>query len=76
MGATAFKFARNLAIGSRGGDVVALQQILITAGFLKIKVPTGYYGSLTFAAVKKYQATHGIAQVGVVGPITRASLNK
>ena len=76
LGATAFKFSRNLAIGSRGGDVVALQQILITAGFLKIKVPTGYYGSLTFAAVKKYQATHGIAQVGVVGPITRASLNK
>jgi peptidoglycan hydrolase-like protein with peptidoglycan-binding domain len=36
--------------------------------------PTGYFGSLTEAAVKKYQAAHSITMTGTVGPVTRTSL--
>jgi len=36
---------------------------------------TGYFGSLTEAAVKKFQAKYGIDQTGTVGPVTRAKLN-
>ncbi len=76
LGASAYNFTLSLRLGSTGADVTALQQVLIDAGFLNITTPTGYYGSLTFAAVKKYQAAHGVDQVGIVGPQTRAQLNK
>ena len=76
LGAAAYNFGRNLAVGSRGADVDALQQILIDGGFLKIASPTGYFGALTRAAVIAFQAKYGIAQVGLVGPQTRTQLNK
>ncbi|MFA5755233.1 MAG: peptidoglycan-binding domain-containing protein, partial [Candidatus Paceibacterota bacterium] len=36
---------------------------------------TTYFGSLTLAAVKAFQAKHGIITTGYVGPLTRAQLN-
>jgi len=45
---------RVLNVGSKGADVSALQKILKTKGFLSTN-PTGYYGTLTRDAVKKYQ---------------------
>ncbi len=70
-----FLFTKPLYWGMYGEDVVELHKILISQGYLKISAPTGYFGPLTFAAVKLYQQAHGIDMVGVVGPITRASLN-
>ena len=35
---------------------------------------TGFFGSLTKAAVMKFQKAHGIAETGTVGPITRAAM--
>ncbi len=35
-----------------------------------------YFGPLTFAAVKKYQALNNIPVTGYVGPLTRAALTK
>jgi len=35
---------------------------------------TGYYGNATQAAIKRYQAAHGISQTGYVGPLTRAAI--
>lgn len=37
---------------------------------------TTYFGSLTFAAVKKYQTLNSIPSTGYVGPLTRAALTK
>jgi peptidoglycan hydrolase-like protein with peptidoglycan-binding domain len=76
LGASAYNFAHALNIGSRGADVTQLQVVLIAGGFLVIDAPTGYFGKLTFAAVKAYQKAHGLPQVGNVGPLTRAQLNK
>lgn len=39
-------------------------------------IVSGYFGSLTEKAVKKFQQKYGIAAVGTVGPITRAKLNE
>lgn len=68
-------FTTPLGIGSRGVAVLQLQQRLLALGYLG-GTPTGYFGTLTFAAVKKLQAAHGLARVGSVGPATRAVLNK
>lgn len=76
LGASAYNFAVDMTIGSTGQDVIELQTILIAEGYLKIAAPTGYFGPLTAAAVKLYQAAKGIPATGYVGPLTRAALNE
>jgi peptidoglycan DL-endopeptidase CwlO len=57
----------DLAMGSSGPAVVALQQALgITAD--------GEFGPQTKAAVKRFQRAHGLPAVGRVGPQTTAAL--
>lgn len=36
---------------------------------------TGNFGPLTLSAVRNYQKAHGIISTGIVGPLTRTSLN-
>jgi murein L,D-transpeptidase YcbB/YkuD len=74
--ANATTFTRGLTVGSRGDDVTALQKILKDEGVYPDGLVTGYFGQATRAAVKKFQAKYGIAQVGNVGPTTRAKLNE
>lgn len=75
LGVSTFKFNKNLSKGMTDGDVLELQKRLIAEGLLKIDAPTTYFGAMTFAAVKSYQAKNGLEQVGNVGPKTRAVLN-
>ncbi len=72
---TAYKFYNPLNVGSKGADVNELQKRLTAEGVYSGPV-TGYYGSLTQTAVKKYQAKYGLSQLGNVGPATRAALNQ
>jgi hypothetical protein len=77
--ASSYKFNNLLKIGSSGADVTALQNRLTSEGVYSGPI-SGYYGSLTKAAVEKYQKEHHIANSGItgygeVGPHTRASLN-
>jgi peptidoglycan hydrolase-like protein with peptidoglycan-binding domain len=67
-------FADPLTLGITGTEVTALQQLLVNLGFLST-TPTGYYGTLTFEAVKAFQAAHQLEEVGSIGPQTRAVLN-
>ncbi|MEK7608701.1 MAG: sortase [Patescibacteria group bacterium] len=71
-----FTFRRSLGIGAKGADVVALQTMLQGKGFLAIPpgVDKGFFGPLTSEAVSRYQASVGLPQVGVFGPLTRAKL--
>lgn len=78
--ASACNFTNSLTIGSRGSDVKCLQQYLNSAGH-KVAASgpgapgseTDYFGSLTQAAVAKWQAANGVAPaVGYFGPISRA----
>lgn len=69
-------FTRDLTVGMRGDDVSALQQFLITGGFLKISAPTGYFGPLMRAALSTWQAQSGISpSTGFFGSISRKKIN-
>ena len=74
---------RNLSFGSRGQDVVELQNFLISQGDLAAGNTSGYFGKMTVAAVKKWQVRNGVVSsgtpsttgYGAVGPKTRLKLN-
>lgn len=66
-------FTRSLTVGSRGADVQCLQEVLKAGGFLNIASTTMYFGSMTKAAVAKWQASVGVTPaVGYFGPVSRA----
>jgi len=74
--ATTACFTKALSKGMTDAEVTKLQQVLKTDSTIYPEgLVTGYFGSLTEAAVKKFQAKYGIDQTGTVGPITRAKLN-
>lgn len=71
-------FNTNLTVGSRGADVTALQNFLISHGDgMSIAAgATGYFGAQTKAALAAYQSQNGISPAaGYFGPITRAKVN-
>jgi len=72
---TGYTFTQYLYDGSVSPQVTALQERLTTDGIYSGPI-TGTFGPLTKAAVKAYQAKHGLDQLGVVGPATRALLNQ
>lgn len=73
---------RTLSRGSRGSDVISLQQFLIAQGFLSSDSATGFFGSMTEAAVQRWQAQNSIVSYGdaastgygVVGARTRSAV--
>lgn len=66
---------QNLYYGiKQNNEVKELQQFLIGKGFLTGSA-TGNFYSLTFSAVKKYQASKNINTTGYVGPLTRQAIN-
>ncbi|MDO8590060.1 MAG: peptidoglycan-binding domain-containing protein [bacterium] len=75
---TGTTFTLNLTVGSRGAEVVALQQKLVAEGHLVMPagVAMGYFGSLTKAAVARWQAANGVSPTaGYWGAISRAKAN-
>ncbi|MGD1003440.1 MAG: peptidoglycan-binding domain-containing protein [Minisyncoccia bacterium] len=76
VGATTYDFTSDLTVGSTGSAVTALQTFLIGQGDLVLATPTQYFGSMTQAALAKFQAAHSITpSVGYFGPKTRAFVN-
>jgi peptidoglycan hydrolase-like protein with peptidoglycan-binding domain len=63
-----------LRAGSRGTDVVALQQRLIALGY-NPGTPDGDFGTATTAAVIAFQKAKGLPADGVVGSTTWDALN-
>lgn len=75
---SSFVYTRDLTIGSTGADVVALQTMLETGGYLvmPVGVAKGYFGTITQSALAKFQAAMGISPAsGYFGPITRAYIS-
>src|SRR3989338_2657932 len=71
---TACTFTRSLTMSSTGADVTCLQNYLTGTGhFTFAGGATGYFGSITKAAVAAWQAANGVAPaVGYFGPISQA----
>jgi len=71
-------FSNNLYYGMTSPQVKCLQQFLANLGpsIYPEKLITGFYGFLTQAAVKRYQALKGIITTGYFGPLTRATANQ
>jgi hypothetical protein len=73
--------ARSLSLGAIGPDVAGLQTYLAQQGLFNA-IATGYFGTLTEAAVAQWQENNGIVSggtadttgLGVVGPRTRAAM--
>lgn len=63
------QLSQNMQVGSNGAQVSALQKLLGGVA------PDGIFGSKTQAAVKAFQAAHGLVADGIVGPKTLAALN-
>ncbi len=78
LGAENFRFLVNLRKDVNSNDVKELQARLRKEGLFTFPTDTGYFGPVTFAAVKAYQTAHPtIGYInGFVGPLTRAELNK
>ena len=73
---TTVKFLRQLRKGMSGEDITTLQEILATDSDVYPEgLITGFFGSLTEKAIKKFQKKHGLEQAGEVGPQTRARLH-
>ena len=74
---TAASITSDLTIGSTGAQVSALQSALVSQGHLVMPsgVAMGYFGSLTKAAVQKWQAANGVPSTGYFGPLSRAKYN-
>ncbi|MBP3523919.1 MAG: peptidoglycan-binding protein [Clostridia bacterium] len=64
-----------LKVGSTGEKVIALQQDLTALGYYYGDI-SGHYGSLTQAAVKKFQKAKGINQDGIAGTTTLNAIAK
>jgi peptidoglycan hydrolase-like protein with peptidoglycan-binding domain len=63
-----------LEVGARNEAVRALQFALAKLGYPM--TATGYFGDGTDTVVKDFQARHGLASDGVVGPATAAAIDR
>jgi len=71
------KLTKRLQRGMRGEDVITLQEMLATDPEIYPEgLVTGYFGPLTWGAVKRFQKKMGVEQVGIVGPKTFAKINE
>ena len=71
---TAYTFTTRISLGSKGNEVIELQKILISQGYLK-GTPDGVYGRGTLLAVKAFQIAHNLTPDGIIGTKGRAVLN-
>jgi peptidoglycan hydrolase-like protein with peptidoglycan-binding domain len=69
----------DLARGATGPNVKALQDALVKLNYLSHAAASsgpGIFGPNTEAALKHFQADHGVPSTGFYGPMTRAALNR
>lgn len=64
----------NLSWGSRGTEVVQLQQALNVRGYW-CGTADGIFGSKTYNAVIRFQKDYGLSVDGIAGPQTKKALN-
>ncbi|MBN1208936.1 MAG: LysM peptidoglycan-binding domain-containing protein [Myxococcaceae bacterium] len=71
--------AGDLEKGAKGPEVEQLQRALVKLGHMSqadMNTGPGTFGPKTEAALKKFQAAHGVDAIGRYGPKTRAAFEK
>jgi len=72
----ALHFVRTWQKGDKDIEIEHLQEILVAdKDSYPEKLVTGYFGSLTQSALKRFQAKHGLSQTGIVDTATQNKLN-
>lgn len=71
-----YKFEKDLKLGMDNDDVKNLQNALKIKGFFNYGKSTGFFGGVTWLAVKNYQKSNNIPNTGYIGVLTRTQLNK
>lgn len=61
-------------LGAEGDFVKKIQNRLYELGYMLKKHVTGYFGSITKAAVTEFQKDHSIDAIGICGPKTQQAL--
>ncbi len=73
----AFNLRLRSTDAATNGEVSKLQQFLAKDSAIYPEgLVTGYFGSLTKAAVKRWQTKNGISALGLVGPVTRGAIKQ
>ncbi len=71
------RLTKSLKRGERGDDVRKLQEFLTQFPELyPIGLITGFYGSATEAAVRRFQEKYEIESIGIIGPKTLQKINE
>ncbi|MDO8729287.1 MAG: fibronectin type III domain-containing protein [bacterium] len=71
-----FHFVKTWQKGDRDIEIEHLQELLVAdKDSYPEKYVTGYFGSLTEAALKRFQAKHGLSQTGNIDVATQQKLN-
>jgi hypothetical protein len=66
---------QKLYFGVRGTQVNILENFLASQGYMNTYIDT-YFGTVTYAAMIRFQTVHGLTADGVVGPMTRSVINQ
>ena len=70
-----FHFVHPHKKGDKDIEIEHLQEILVAENVFAEKYITGYFGSLTEAALKRFQSKHSLPQTGAIDAATQAKLN-
>lgn len=62
--------------GSKGNEVQSVQLALKDLGYFQYKKATGYYGTITYKAVREFQKKYGLTVDGIVGNQTKKAILK
>jgi cell wall-associated NlpC family hydrolase len=74
--AKAETIATSLSQGMTSPSVTELQKQLQALGIFTYPTATGYYGTITFAAVKSFQQMYSLPATGIADISTRASISR
>lgn len=70
-----FHFVHSHKKGDKDIEIEHLQEVLVAESVFPEKYVTGYFGSITEAALKRFQSKHNLPQTGTIDSATQAKLN-